>query len=100
MQNEKITVSKRLLAIFVLAFSIFSIAFISIESNHQCDDESCQICYVLNVAEGNLKLLSLSAAFLFIHKSAFNVTKIFSFKQICFTFNTDTLISRKIRMNN
>ena len=60
MQEKRIRKIRTILSVLLLIFSIFSLAFISIESHHECSGEDCPVCYVICIAETNLKLLSLA----------------------------------------
>lgn len=52
------------LALILLALTLFSISLPSAEANHNCTGEDCAICFVIHVAEENLKLLKITAAVL------------------------------------
>ena len=47
-----------LLAICVTIVMLFSVLYIAAESNHDCANDSCPICYQINVCEHTLKTLS------------------------------------------
>lgn len=86
-------------AIFIL-FTIFSITFATFENHHECSVEDCPICFVIEVAESNLKLLHFAlAVFIFSQFAKFTSKKIqFSLKKS--VFKSNTLISQKIRIND
>lgn len=100
MQNRKINKLRTVLAVILLVFSIFSVAAISLEKNHQCSGENCPVCFVIAVAEQNLKLLSLIAVFTVIKISDFSFRKSVLILSKKFLIKSNTLISQKIRIND
>lgn len=100
MQNEQQKKIKQILVlsfIFLVGFSFF---FEIAESNHQCSEEKCQICLILQLTRNNLQLLTLFFFFLYILKKEFN-----SFFEKCFHLKNQitikkTLVSQKIRLND
>lgn len=100
MQNRKLNKIRTVLAVLLMAFSIFSVAYISLEKNHDCSGDDCPICYVINVAEQNLKLLSFAAFFSVIIRH-FSTYKKSILKFTRYTYlKSYTLISQKIRLND
>lgn len=100
MQEQKLNKIRTLLAVLLLAFSIFSLACISLEQNHQCTGDNCQICYVINLAEQNLRLLSLFAASVFISRIIRSIPKECSHESIGNACLAITPVTQKVRMNN
>ena len=100
MQSKKLDSRKAFLAVILLAFTIFSVLYQSHEMYHDCSGDGCQICYVLQVCEQNIKLLSLAFAFAVVF-SAFvhiKISTVFLGRKI--NFVKSTLISQKIRLND
>lgn len=60
--NKKLDKIRIILAILLIASTIFSIAYTSLERNHNCSGHDCIICFVIHIAEQNIKLLSLILA--------------------------------------
>lgn len=91
---------KRILAVMLVIFTIFSLLFSAVEVNHDCSGEDCPICFVIEVTESNLKLLHFAlAVFILSQFVKFTSNKIqFSSKKSIFKSNT--LISQKIRIND
>lgn len=99
MQNTKLNKLRTVLSVLVLAFTLFSFAFTISESNHNCTDENCPICYVLQVAKSNLQALVLTfaaAGFVFVIYKFKN----FIFKNIKSNLKITSLISLKVRLND
>jgi len=91
---------QKLTAILFLIITLFTVAYVSIEKNHHCTQEDCQICLIINMAEQNLKLVSLTIA------SAFCLTAVIKTKTRTTLISTQpciylkTLIAQKVRLNN
>lgn len=100
MQNGKLNKLRTVLAVLLLAFSIFSVAYIGLERCHHCSGSDCAVCFVINLAEQNFKLLSVSVAFAVAvrHYFAFRKTALTSVKKSLIKSNS--LISQKIRLND
>lgn len=100
MQNSRLNKIRTALAAILLAFTVFSVSFSAMEHNHECSGEDCAICYVIQVAEQNLKLLKITAAFIAILTfTSFYKNKNFTIIKN-YSLNTQTLISNKIRLND
>ncbi len=99
MQN-KINKLRTFLAVLLLVFSIFSVAYIALEKNHHCEGDDCPVCLVISIAEQNIKLLSFGAIF----KASCNYFCIFKKSIFASVKNTylksNTLVSQKIRLND
>ena len=85
---------------FVMLFAVlFSVFYIAKEACHHCDGDECPICTCIEQCEavlyqagfGVLKVMAVSAAFVLILLSAL----VFSFVSL-----KETLVSRKVRLNN
>lgn len=93
----------RLRAVFAalfIAFTVFSVFFVAAEAGHDCSGDDCPICFVIQVAEQNVKLLSLAlcAAGVSLARHCF-ASKI-PFKNSYQTSFNNSLISLKTRLNN
>lgn len=99
MQNSKLNKLRTVLSVLVLAFTLFSFAFTISESNHNCTEENCPICYVLQVVESNLKIFALSFFALKLFQFAFSFQKN-KISSININFITNTLFSQRTRFNN
>lgn len=93
----------RLRAVFAavfIAFTVFSLVFAAAEAGHDCSGDDCPICFVIQVAGQNVKLLSLAlcAAGAFFARRYF--AEKLSFKNSYQTFFNNSLISLKTRLNN
>lgn len=100
MQSEKLDSRKVFFAVLLLVFTIFSVIYKSHEMYHDCSGDGCQICYVLQICEQNIKLLSVVLAFIAVFSSFFgfkNANAAFSIKIIA---EKNTLVSQKIRLND
>lgn len=100
MQSTKANRLRTVLAVLLLTFSIFSVAYIALEKNHKCSGTDCSICFVINIAEQNLKLLSLFVASVIICSHQIKNSKTLSDFTNKFYFTYNTLVSQKIRLNN
>lgn len=99
MQNTKLNKLRTVLSVLVLAFTLFSFAFTISESNHNCTEENCPICYVLQVAKSNLEIFALSFIALKMIQFTFSFQKN-KISSININFITNTLFSQRIRFNN
>lgn len=100
MQKSRINRFRTAFAILFLAFTLYSIFFITHEAHHECSGEDCPICFMMQMAEQNLKLLryvlfSASVSYLFF-RALNNNLSIFCESVL----NPTTLISQKIRLND
>lgn len=95
---------KKAFAVVVLLFTFASSVLVAHELHHYCKHEisggDCPVCLVVQICEQNLKLLALAFA-------AFHLFVAFcGFKKVDFhlsrksVFNTSTLVSQKIRLND
>lgn len=100
MQNEKLSRCRTVLSVLFLVFTIYSLFYIGHEARHECSGEDCPVCYVIQVAEQNLKLLGVALAVVVV--SSFfkkcDSKKINAFPES--VLNPSTLISQKIRLND
>ena len=87
-------------ALILLVLTLFSITIPSVEINHNCTGDDCAICYVIHVAEENLKLLKITAAALITASAAYRIISyIFKYSQINHHYSNN-LITQKIRLND
>ena len=88
-----------IMAIMVLFVVLFSAFFIANESGHDCDGDDCPICSCMQQCSENLQLsgIILSA------QSAAGLPLVLLFLSLlCFlcSHTQETLVSRKVRLNN
>lgn len=96
MLNKRI----KILAVILLIFTLLAVKFAELKVKHDCTGEDCQVCFVIEVIEQNIKLLSLTFGAVIIldfkrfseKPAGFNILKI--------EYSHITLISQKIRLNN
>ena len=99
MQQEKIKKSALLIAAALLALTVFSIFFSASERFHECHGDDCPICLLLQIAEQNIKLLSL-ALFFAVAVGGDILKKIQDSSIVCGPhLKSKTLVSQKIRLN-
>lgn len=100
MQNTNLNKLRTTLAVLLFLFTIISVSSINLERNHQCSGDDCVVCYLINITEQSIKLLSLIIAFTITKKNYSNFNK----QNFNFSKNTylkfPTLISQKIRIND
>ena len=91
---------KAALAVLLLIFTLTSAVFVAHEMHHHCDGEDCYICHIIQICDQNIKLLSFAlAAFAAIRLPRQKSSRAHS-TIVKSTFTYDTLISRKIRLND
>lgn len=84
------------LLLVALLFSGFYIAF---EADHDCTGEDCPICICIHQCETILNQLGYAAALLFsVVVPIFSIALFIMFS--AHVFMQDTLVSRKVRMND
>lgn len=91
---------RAVLAAVFIAFTVFSVFFATAETGHDCSGDDCPICFVIQVAAQNVKLLSLAlcAAGVSLARHCFALK--LSFKNSYQTSFNNSLISLKTRLNN
>ena len=88
-----------LLAVILPFVMLSSIAYIAVESDHDCTGVDCAICYQINVCQNILKNLSLAvcaAAF----AAAFTYTLCRSISACTESARTFTLVSLKVKLSD
>lgn len=98
--DSKLNRLRAVLAAVFIAFTVFSVFFVAAEAGHDCSGDDCPICFVIQVAEQNVKLLSLAlcAAGVSLVRHCFALK--LSFKNSYQTSFNNSLISLKTRLNN
>lgn len=98
--DSKLNRLRAVLTAVFIAFTVFSVFFVAAEAGHDCSGDDCPICFEIQVAEQNVKLLSLAlcAAGVSLARHCF-ASKI-SFKNSYQTSFNNSLISLKTRLNN
>ena len=98
--DSKLNRLRAVLAADFIAFTVLSVFFAAAEAGHDCSGDDCPICFVIQLAEQNVKLLSLAlcAAGFSLARHCF-ASKI-SFKNSYQTSFNNSLISLKTRLNN
>ncbi len=100
MQKKAIERFKILLAVMLFIFTVSSALFVAHEMHHQCSGEDCHICHIIQICQQNIKLLSFAlTAFAVIQLPKVNFSK-FENPKTQSACNSDTLVSRKIRLND
>ncbi|MCR5401662.1 MAG: hypothetical protein K6E78_08730 [Treponema sp.] len=100
MQEKRLTKIRTILSVLLLIFSIFSLAFISIESHHECSGHDCPVCFIILITQQNIKLLSLTGLVFAIVKKITQRARVNFFISKHFYLKIHSLISQKIRMND
>lgn len=98
--DSKLNRLRAVLAAVFIAFTVFSVFFVAAEAGHDCSGDDCPICFVIQVAAQNVKLLSLAlcAAGVSLARHCFALK--LSFKNSYQTFFNNSLISLKTRLDN
>lgn len=91
---------KAAFAVLLLIFTLGSVIFVAHEMHHQCDGEDCHICHIIQICDQNIKLLGFAlATFAAVRLARQKPGKALSaIEKSPVTY--DTLISRKIRLND
>lgn len=100
MQELKIKKIRTAFAVLLLTFTLFSIAFSTQEINHECCGSNCQICFIIETSNINLKLLKISNIFVPIIFSTLIFSLIAKIEIKNHSYFTKNLIKEKIRINN
>ncbi len=99
MQEEKIKKRALFIAAALLALTIFSIFISAAERFHECHGDGCPVCLLLQIAEQNIKLLSL-ALFFAVAVGGDRFKKIQDASIVCGPhLKSKTLVAQKIRLN-
>lgn len=98
--DSKLNRLRAVLAAVFIAFTVFSVFFAAAEAGHDCSGDDCPICFVIQAAAQNVKLLSLAlcAAGVSFARRCFALK--LSFKNSYQTSFNNSLISLKTRLNN
>lgn len=98
--DSKLNRLRAVLTAVFIAFTVFSVFFVAAEAGHDCSGDDCPICFVIQVAEQNVKLLSLAlcAAGVSLVRHCFALK--LSFKNSYQTSFNNSLISLKTRLDN
>lgn len=87
------------LAVFFIIITLFSSAYIIMESGHECEGKDCHICHMIEVCEN----IILHSGTFIISISTFFITGLFIshlfYGQRLF-YDNNTLISLKVRIND
>ncbi|MBR5965124.1 MAG: hypothetical protein IK015_03330 [Treponema sp.] len=99
MQERKLKRAAFFLAAALFALTFCSIFFSAAERFHECHGDDCPVCQLLQIAEQNIKLLSL-ALFFAVAASGARFKKIKDASILCGpVLKSKTLVSQKIRLN-
>ena len=99
MQERKLNKRALFLAAALVAIALFSILFSAAERFHECHGDDCAVCLLLQIAEQNIKLLSL-ALFIAVAVGGARFKKIQDASILCGpALKSKTLVSQKIRLN-
>ncbi len=103
MNDLKLLKSKKvaagIIAFMMLVVILFSVFFIAAEARHDCSGENCPICACIQQCENTLNQLGDGI----VCQADVIIPAIILFAAIFFsarTFCQDTLITRKVRLNN
>jgi len=90
----------KIFAVLLLIFTILTFRFANLKVTHECSGDDCTICFVIEISEQNLKLLSLILTAILVFTAKKLSFRTASFPKQVTTHNYPTLISQKIRLNN
>ncbi len=100
MQSTKLNKIRTFFAAVLLSLTLFSVLYTAKEQNHHCEGDGCTICFVLNVIEQSIKLLSITLALSFASVFLYRDTKAIAHFLIKNVIISNTLITQKIRIND
>lgn len=99
MPNLRQKTAKAVLFALFIFFIIFSLVFMTIEANHECEGEGCVICLLIRTIHLNLKLLVILLITTVISNKLNKDNKKGSIR-ICSFFKQFSLISQKVQIND
>ena len=103
MRSRDVTIAKRttvcIIAFLLLAITLFSAFYISAEAEHDCAGENCPICACILQCEKTLHHIG-SSGVLQIAAVLPAILILVSAPLFSFCFSRDTLVSRKVRLDN
>lgn len=99
MQNTNKS-KKIIFSLTCLLLIIFSLFFVLVETNHKCEGHDCLICYVIHLSENNIKLVKILFKAIIAFSLFCVVQKIFILKNVFNLKIVQTLVSKKIKLNN
>ncbi len=87
-----------IMAILILAAVLLSSSFIAAEAGHHCDGDHCEICFCISLCKTLLRQFTGAAAvYIVLFTAAVFTALVF----LLFSFTgQNTLVSRKVRLNN
>ncbi len=88
-----------IMAIMMLSAVLCSFFFLAKEVGHQCHEENCPICESIELCTGIVRRLSAGVTFAVV-LAALTVFSFSVFSATEHIFCEDTLVSRKIRLND
>ena len=100
MQKQPLNALRTLLAVLVFVCTLSSVFFTAHERFHACSGEDCPVCLVMQLSEQNLKLLSLLLLFCAAAAAAVFGCRRERLTAVPAVCRADTLVSRKIRLND
>lgn len=100
MQKSEINKFRSFFASVFLIFAISSVFYTSLEANHNCCNDNCPVCQIINLTKQNLKLTLLVIV---LATAVFTVAHPETQLKICHTDSVQkihSLINLKIRIND
>ena len=90
-----------ILGFLMLALILFSSFYIAAESDHDCCGEDCPVCSCIQICEDNLRLFENGVEAKTEMSAVLPVLLLLlAFAPLVSTLPQETLVSRKVRMNN
>lgn len=100
MQKSEINKFRSFFATVFLIFAISSVFYTSLEANHNCCNDNCPVCQIINLTKQNLKLTLLVIAAATIVISHPNTATKINSNHVDSTEKIHSLINLKIRIND
>ena len=92
-------VTAGIMGFLLLGILLFSTIYIAVESHHECEGESCPICFIIEQCENTLQQIR-SAIKVHLPILLATVAVLFTFGFNTLVICKETPVSRKIQMNN
>ena len=99
MKKNTLRVLAVLLCVCICFITIFSFAFITLHSNHDCTGEDCPICTELAFAVSTLKTLSEAIGDVSFSFSAFCMCLVMLIGCISVFIKAETAVTQKVKLN-
>ncbi len=99
MQNKRKHHLALLICLYFILVSLFSLAYITVEADHDCTGEHCPVCVYIHTAEQTLRQLGQGITVTIIMMPDFVVVLAMLIPMLPILLCA-TLVSQRIRMNN